>query len=174
MSHAALPLHSPTQASGQGVIHRPAAVEISVGLMRVQALLALLAIPGIWVYRYDIVEHVRSEVARSGRYVDPAVMSRVFYITVALIVVAAVGLAALWLWMAVANRRGRYFGRVTVGFLLLLALSAYVVALSRGWPSGSPTLVVSYLVINLVVVVALNLPASRRFHRAMSARRGYR
>ena len=151
----------------------PRSLRLAVRLMRVEAGVALLPVPGAWLLRDDLDSGLRSSFAAAGATVSDGFMSFLFVIVAGIVAVPALCVAGLWAWMAVMNERGRRWARVVATVLLLLSVPPTLFTLvakdmDSGWVDPY---VLLCLLGGVIATVLLYLPDARAYSRASDVAR---
>lgn len=150
-------------AASAADLEQPSTIRTAVRLMWVGAALSLLGALTIFFVTDQIRDEVRtSEPSLTSSEVDSAVA-----VLVTFTVISGLVTVGLWLWMAIANGKGKNWARVVATVLGALNVLFTLASLGLDTANG-PGLAFSFASVALAVVVLVLLyrPESSRFYEA--------
>jgi hypothetical protein len=153
-----------------GPVTQPPAIKQAVMLMKVGAVLSVLSLIVALATMGNIRDLIRQSAANSGTPISEDAVNAAA--TVGLVVAVLVGLigAALWLWMASANGKGRKWARIVATVFFVLSLLSLVSNLAGGrTPVFSLVLGVITVLLGGYIVFLLYKKESTAFYDAMTA-----
>jgi hypothetical protein len=138
---------------------RPGPLTAAVRLMWVGAGWALLSMLSTFFFLDDVRDQVEEQLAESGQRVSESTVDAALAIGLVVGVLTGVATAAVWIWMAVMNGRGRSWARVVATMCGGLGIVFALVGLAGGGFGARTTpLSLATAAVNLVlagVVLAL-------------------
>lgn len=169
------PYYPQQPAMPHGPVSKPATLVWAVRGMYAGAILSLIGAVSTLLFRGQIEEAV--EEAAADARAEGVDLDVDMFVNFGLVVGIGVSLlaAALWVWMAVMNDRGRNWARITGTVFGAISLCGTPMNLAQPTITG-PALVQSLLTLALVVtiLVLLWMPATSAYFKAQSATpRGY-
>jgi len=157
--------------TARGPVSQPASIALAVKLMYVGAALSLLGIIVTFLSR----DTIRDSVEKASRDATKPMTSDQMDAAVALgvgfgVVLGLIGVA-LWLWMAVANGRGRKWARVVATVFFGLSVLSLLGSLVQKPPVLSLVLGLVSLLLGAYIIVLLYKRESTEYYEAQSAPR---
>ncbi|NHA69883.1 hypothetical protein [Phycicoccus flavus] len=158
-------------AAPAGPVTRPRSMDLAVLLMRVGAGLTLLSLLFVFTASSEIRTAIQDGMAESGSAVDPGTVDAFVALGYVVGTVFTVGAAAMWLWMAWANGKGRSWARIVATVLFGISLLFFLLGLLQAAPVLERLLGVVQQLVGLGAVVLMFRRESSEWYRAMSAPR---
>ena len=169
-SMGAMPEYQPYQL-GEPVSRR-ASIAMAVKLMYVGAGLSLISALSIVFLR----DTFRSAIEKAASTSNPPLTSSQIdaVVNFSIGAVVAIGLlgAALWLWMAYANGKGRKWARTMATIFFALEVLSVLSSVLQHGPAASLALNVLTMLLGAYIIFLLYRPESSQYYAAQSAPRG--
>jgi hypothetical protein len=149
----------------------PASIRTAVLLMRAGAVLSLVSL----LSTFFLIDQIRDEAERSlseqGTELTGTTLDAAVAVGVAFAIFFGLVGAALWLWMAWANGRGRSWARIVSTILFGLSALSFLFSFTQPQPLVTTLLGIGNLVLGAVIVFLLWKRESSDFYAAVSGQR---
>ncbi|MBA2774888.1 MAG: hypothetical protein H0U36_12715 [Nocardioidaceae bacterium] len=130
---------------------QPPSIKTAVTLMRVGAALSVVGILVALVTLNTLKDDIRQQLQDQGTAFSDSDVDSAFGVAVAFIIVVGLIGAALWLWMASANGKGKSWARVVATVLGVINVLSFLYSVSQG---TTPALSLIVGALNVIVGVA--------------------
>ena len=158
-------------AAPTGPIVAPSSITTAVLLMRVGALLSLLALLTTFLFRDDIRDTVEKSMRDADANVTPSDIDLAVNIGIGFGVVFGLLGVALWLWMASANGKGRSWARIVATIFFGISVLSNLASLAQPQPALQRILGLASLVLGAVIVFLLWKKESTAYYKSVTASR---
>lgn len=160
-----------SSAQPPAAVSRPASIATAVKLMYVGAGLSLVGVLTTALQQSTIRAAVEKASRSSSTPLTTTQIDAAVTVAVAAAVIIGLVGAALWLWMAAANGKGRSWARIVATVFYGLSVLSTLSSLAQHAPALSLTVSLITLVLGGYIIYLLFRPESSRYYAAQSAPR---
>ena len=147
----------------------PASIKQAVLLMKVGAGISLVSLLSIFIFRSEMRTAAEEAVAKSGGTLKASDVDALVNLGMAIGVISGLIGAGLWLWMAVANGKGKNWARIVATILFAIHTLSFVANFSQPTALLSRVLGIVMWLVAAYIIVLLYKKESSQFYAANAA-----
>ncbi len=154
-----------------GPVEQPSSIRTAVMLMRIGALLSLLSLLPVLLFRDDMRETVEETMRTTDPNVSSTAIDAALTVGIAIAVVSALLGVALWLWMASANGKGYSWARVVASVLFGISVLFTLIGMTQPQSAIQRIIALGTLVLGAVIMFLLWKKESTAYYNSVTASR---
>ena len=147
----------------------PASIKQAVLLMKVGAGISLVSLLSIFIFRSEMRTAAEEAVAKSGGTLKASDVDALVNLGMAIGVISGLIGAGLWLWMAVANGKGKNWALIVATILFAIHTLSFVANFSQPTALLSRVLGIVMWLVAAYIIVLLYKKESSQFYAANAA-----